>query len=31
MDDIISAIEKGVVEGKEHLDAMKEYRKTYGI
>ena len=31
MDDIISAIEKGVVEGKEHLDAMKKYRETYGV
>ena len=31
MDDIISAIENGVVEGKEHLDAMKKYRETYGV
>ncbi len=31
MDDIIKAIEDGVVEGKEHLEAMKEYRKTYGV
>ena len=31
MDDIISAIETGVVEGKEHLDAMKKYRETYGV
>lgn len=31
MDDIIAAIEKGVVEGKERLGAMKEYRKEYGI
>ncbi len=30
MDDIISAIEKGVVDGKEHLDAMYAYRATYG-
>ena len=30
MDDIISAIEKGVVDGKEHLDAMYAYRNTYG-
>ncbi len=30
MDDIIAAIEKGVVDGKEHLAAMYEYRKTYG-
>ena len=31
MDDIIKAIEDGVVEGKEHLDAMKKYRETYGV
>lgn len=30
MDDIISAIEEGVVEGKEHLNAMYRYRETYG-
>ena len=30
MDDIIAAIEKGVIDGKEHLDAMYAYRKTYG-
>ena len=30
MDDIILAIEKGVVDGKEHLDAMYAYRNTYG-
>ncbi len=30
MDDIIDAIEQGVIEGKEHLDAMYAYRKTYG-
>ena len=30
MDDIIAAIEKGVIEGKEHLDAMYRYRETYG-
>ncbi len=30
MDDIIEAIEKGVVDGKEHLDAMYAYRATYG-
>lgn len=29
--DIIEAIRNGVVEGKEYLDAMLEYRKTYGI
>lgn len=31
MDDIISAIENGVVDGQEHLEAMKKYRKTYGV
>ena len=30
IDDIINAIEKGVVAGKEHLPAMLEYRKAYG-
>ena len=30
MDDIIEAIEKGVVDGKEHLEAMYAYRNTYG-
>ena len=30
MDDIIEAIEKGVIDGKEHLPAMYEYRSTYG-
>ena len=30
MDDIIQAIENGVVDGKEHLAAMYEYRNTYG-
>ena len=30
MTDIIDAIEKGVIDGKEHLTAMYEYRKTYG-
>ena len=30
MDDIIDAIEKGVVDGKEHLPAMYKYRNTYG-
>jgi orotate phosphoribosyltransferase len=31
MADIIDAIECGVIEGKEYLDKMKEYRKTYGV
>ena len=31
MADIIEAIEQGVIEGKEYLDKMKEYRKTYGV
>ncbi len=30
MDDIIEAIENGVIDGKEHLSAMYEYRKVYG-
>ena len=30
MDDIIAAIEDGVVDGKEHLPAMYAYRNTYG-
>jgi orotate phosphoribosyltransferase len=30
MDDIISAIEKGVIDGREHLSAMYKYRNTYG-
>ena len=30
MDDIIAAIEKGVIDGKEHLPAMYKYRETYG-
>ena len=30
MNDIIEAIEEGVIEGKEHLPAMYEYRNVYG-
>lgn len=30
MADIIAAIEDGIIEGKEYLDSMREYRKTYG-
>ncbi len=30
MNDIIEAIEQGVIEGKEHLPAMYAYRETYG-
>ena len=30
MDDIISAIEDGVIDGKEHLPAMYKYREVYG-
>ena len=30
MDDIIAAIEKGVIDGKEHLEKMYEYRNQYG-
>lgn len=31
MADIISAIEEGIIDGKEYLGKMKEYRKTYGV
>ena len=31
MNDIIEAIEDGVIEGKEYLGAMREYRKQYGV
>ncbi len=31
MQDIIDAIEDGVIEGKEYLTAMKEYRAVYGV
>ncbi len=31
INDIISAIENGIVEGKEYIAAMKEYRSTYGV
>ena len=31
MSDIIEAIEFGIIEGKEYLGKMKEYRKTYGV
>lgn len=31
INDIIDAIENNVIEGKQYLDAMKEYRKTYGV
>ena len=30
MDDIIAAIEEGVIDGKEHLSAMYAYREEYG-
>lgn len=30
MEDIIAAIEDGIIEGKEYLQAMKDYRATYG-
>ncbi len=29
--DIIDAIQKGIVSGKEYIDKMLEYRKTYGV
>ncbi|MCM1334758.1 MAG: orotate phosphoribosyltransferase [Bacteroides sp.] len=31
INDIIAAIESGVIEGKEHLEEMKKYRSTYGV
>ena len=31
MADIIEAIESGIIEGKEYLGKMKEYRKQYGV
>lgn len=31
MADIIEAIEEGIIDGKEYLGKMKEYRKTYGV
>lgn len=31
MSDVISAIESGIIDGKEYLGKMKEYRKTYGV
>lgn len=31
INDIISAIEKGVIGGKEYLDRMREYRSLYGV
>lgn len=31
INDIISAIEEGVIEGKEYLEKMKEYRAAYGV
>ena len=31
VEDIIEAIEEGVIAGKEHLEAMRAYRKQYGV
>lgn len=31
MADIISAIEDGIIDGKEYLEKMKEYRQRYGV
>lgn len=31
INDIISAIEEGVIEGREYLEKMKEYRAAYGV
>ena len=30
MEDIISAIEEGIIEGRQYLEKMKEYRSVYG-
>ena len=30
VDDIIAALEKGVIAGAEYLDALKQYRMEYG-
>ncbi len=31
INDIIAAIENGIIDGKEYLGAMKDYRKQYGV
>lgn len=31
INDIIAAIENGIIDGKQYLDAMKEYRHKYGV
>ncbi len=31
MNDIIEAIEEEIIDGREYLDKMKEYRKVYGV
>jgi len=31
INDIIDALEKGIIPGAEYVDKMKEYRKTYGV
>ena len=31
VEDIIEAIESGVIAGREHLDAMRAYRAQYGV
>ena len=31
MTDIIQAIEDGVIEGREYLEKMREYRSKYGV
>lgn len=31
MADIIEAIEDGIIDGKDYLEKMKDYRKTYGV
>ena len=31
INDIIDALEKGVIPGAEYVEKMKEYRKVYGV
>ena len=31
INDVIDALENGIIPGAEYVDKMKEYRKTYGV
>ena len=31
INDIIAALENGIIPGREHVEAMKAYRKEYGV